>query len=373
LTIPEDLGARLDHSLDDSLDHDDDFDVDALVRRLMRWHFGADTGSPFWLAQAASLGFDPLTEVRGRADLDRFPDLSAELTRVPVARLLPAGLAGAVPRVFESGGTLGAPKRIVETGSRERALGWVDGVLRGHGVPDSGDWLHIGPSGPHIVGRSVGLLAAKRRAFCHYIDFDPRWVRRLIAAGDRALADRYVQHVLDQVQTVLESQRVAVVFGTPPVIEAALARPALEQLLVTAVRALIWSGTSISAETLRLLEQEVFPEAVVLGLYGNSLMGIAPQRPRADGDEHPCVFQPRYPYSLVSVVDPEQPEKPVGYGERGRVRVDLLTRDMFLPNVLERDTAVRVAPVDGYLWDGLAEVKPYQAAAATGKIIEGVY
>ncbi|MFY1669641.1 hypothetical protein ACN27G_06740 [Plantactinospora sp. WMMB334] len=381
------------------------FTVDELVRAVLRWHFDPATGSPFWRDMARRLDFDPLRDVTGRADLARFPDVSTALTRVAVEELVPRGCAGERLRVFESGGTLGPPKRIVELGSRRRALDWVDSVLRRHGdarhTSDAdrdrngadrtrggadrngggadrnggggGHWLHVGPTGPHIVGRSVGLLAARHGATCCYVDFDPRWVRRVLADGDRATARAYIAHVLDQAEEVLRTQNVTVMFATPPVIEAACRRRELEKLLVKRLRLLIWSGTSIGDETLRLLSEEIFPDIPVVGIYGNSLMGIAPQRPRAADDEPACVFQPYHPYALVEVVDPERPERAVGYGERGRVRVNLLTRDMFLPAVLERDTAIRVAPAAGYDGDGLAGIRPYTPAKAGGTLIEGVY
>ena len=33
--------------------------MDARVREVVQWHFSPETGSPFWLGRAASLGFDP--------------------------------------------------------------------------------------------------------------------------------------------------------------------------------------------------------------------------------------------------------------------------------------------------------------------------
>lgn len=34
-------------------------DTDAYVRPLMQWHFGPETGSPFWLDRRSRLDFDP--------------------------------------------------------------------------------------------------------------------------------------------------------------------------------------------------------------------------------------------------------------------------------------------------------------------------
>ncbi len=344
-------------------------DLRTHLRRMLQWHFDPETGTPFWLDRAADLGFDPLTDVHELTDLRRFPDVSEELRTVDVARLIPRGKADRPFAVYESGGTLGRPKRIVEHSSRLANVRWVSEVLRGHGFPDEGNWLHVGPTGPHIVGRSVRLLAEYRTSACFTIDFDPRWVKRLIATERPDLAAEYVEHVLDQVAQIAADQDVAVLFVTPPVLEALVARTELYERLAGTLRALIWSGTSISGTSLRLIEEEFFPNASVVGLYGNSLMGIAPQRVRRPGDEHLCVFRPYWPNAQVEVLEPETGLE-VAYGERGRVLVHLLSEDMFLPNVAERDTAVRLRPAAG---DGveLADVQPYRGTART--VIEGVY
>lgn len=344
------------------------FTTDELIQAVVDWHFNPRTGSSFWLRRAAELGFDPRRDVHTVPDLQMFPDLSAELAAVPVHDLVPQGCRDPV-RIFESGGTLGAPKRIIETGSRRRALAWVDTVMRRHGIAETGAWLHVGPSGPHIVGRSVGLLAQARGAVCFYLDFDPRWARRLIASSDHDGAHAYIEHILDQVHAVLANQRVSVMVVTPPVLEAACARPELEKVLLQRLQVLIWTGTSMSDETLRLVADEIFADKTVIGWYGNSLMGIAPQRPPRPGDQARCVFAPYHPFALVQVTDPATGQ-PVADGQRGRVRVHLLTRDMFLPNIAERDSAVALGPVDGY-GPGLAGITPYRGAPDT--IIEGVY
>jgi hypothetical protein len=68
-------------------------DVDELVRAAVRWHFDSATGSPFWVRRAATLGFDPLTEVDTLADLAMFPNVVDELRDVPVRDLVPRATA----------------------------------------------------------------------------------------------------------------------------------------------------------------------------------------------------------------------------------------------------------------------------------------
>ncbi|MFD7133637.1 phenazine biosynthesis protein [Streptomyces sp. NPDC059894] len=354
-----------------------DLPPDDFVQAAMEWHFSPSTGSPFWVKRAAELPFDPLRDIRTWADLDRFPDVSEEWRDVPVDALVPAGIDRSDWdfQVFDSGGTTGRPKRIVESRSRRAGVRWVSTVLQEHGVPGEGDghWLHIGPTGPHIVGRSIGLLAQLRRTFCHYIDFDPRWVKQRAKQGRSDEVARYVRHILDQALDVLRTQPVSVLFATPPVLEAIAAREEILDLVRGRVRGIIWAGTSIGAETLHVLETELFPDAAVVGLYGNTMMGIAPQRPRTPGDgTQECVFVPYHPFSRVRLVDPGDPAREVAYGERGQARISLLSRDLLLPWTLERDVALRIEPTDAYPQDGVADVRP-PAAEGAPAVVEGVY
>lgn len=91
-------------------------DPEAYLRAAIAWHFGAETGSRFWVRTRDSLDFDPLTEVTTFADLRRFPNLVNELRTAPVEELIPRGYGSPppVPQIFESGGTTGAPKRTVQ-------------------------------------------------------------------------------------------------------------------------------------------------------------------------------------------------------------------------------------------------------------------
>lgn len=343
---------------------------DGYLREVIRWHFSPETGSPFWLARAKSLGFDPVDAIERLSDLRRFPDLSGELRTVPAQDLIPLGARDDIFDVFESGGTTGAPARVVDSVSRSRNVEWVSSALREQGFPDRGNWLHVGPSGPHVVGRTIRHLAALRDSLCFTVDFDPRWVKKLLSTGRVDLANEYREYLLDQVEVVVASQDVRVLFITPPVLEALCSRPSLYERVADRLLGLLWAGTSVSAETLWQVENVFFPNAAVSAIYGNTLMGIAPQRPRVDGDSHPCVFTPFFPQSVVEVVDSNSRVQ-VPYGERGRVLMHLLSRDMFLPNVLERDTAVRIAPASGTV-DGLADIAPFQDSSGP-TVIEGVY
>lgn len=347
-------------------------ELDAHVRAVVAWHFDAATGSPYWLRRAATLGFDPLQAVQGFADLDRFPAVAGEWRTVPAADLIPRGCPGPFA-VWETGGTTGPPRRIVDAHERSRGLARISALLDRHGFPPAdapGDWLHAGPGGPHLVGTNVARLARLRGSLCHTVDLDPRWVKRLHREGRPAEARRYVDHVVEQALAVLRTQPIGVLTATPPLLQALCAHPEAGARLQEQVRGVIWFGTSLPDEGLRLLEEELLPGARLVGWYGNTLMGIACQRPRLPGDPYRCIFVPPAPGAVVQVVDPARPDRPAAYGEAGQVRLSVLNRELFLPHHLERDRAVRVPPAPGEPWDGLARVAPLDGA---GPRTEGVY
>jgi hypothetical protein len=346
-------------------------DPDELVRAAMAWHFDPATGSAFWLSRAAELDFDPRHDIRGHADLSRFPDVSARLRTVPAADLVPRGY-GAEPDivgVFESGGTTGPPKRVVCLRDwLDQLLTWDDSHLDVAGFPRGVDWLGLVPTGPHIVGEFVRRIARRRGGVTHLIDLDPRWVKRLIADGRADEADAYSRHLVEQATHVLRTQNIGVLTVTPPLLERIARNDELVGLIDRNVRAIRWGGTRMDADSLDIYRTEIFPRTVLFGHYGSTTtLGFAGQR----HDAPDCVFDPFAPYTTFSVVDPAT-RQPVGYGERGQVVTHHVSRSFLLPNNLERDLAVRVPGPDGQPGDSVAEVGPVPHFENEA-VIEGVY
>lgn len=90
---------------------------------------------------------------------------------------------------------------------------------------------------------------------------------------------------------------------------------------------------------------------------------------RVEGDAF--IFDPRTPYVVFWVVDPDTGER-VPYGQRGQVVMNHISKGMFIPNNLERDTAIRMPGPEGQIGDSVSEVAPvatFEGEAA----IEGVY
>jgi len=347
-------------------------DPDEYIAALMSWHFSPETGSPYWLRRARELDFDPLTDVRTYADIARFPNVVDEFRDIPVEDLIPRGLRGRdreIAGVFESGGTTGAPKRFVMFDAwMEFALSWDEHHYAGITPVNT---LAVAPSGPHMFGEFATRRAARQGGVKFTVDLDPRWIKRLIARGESAEADRYVEHLIDQVADILTTQSVGLLITTPPLLERIAQRPELADAIRANVRFICWSGAHMDADSREIFRQEIFPGIPLKGLYGSTtILGMSRERDteRPDGL---ALFDPPSPYITFDVVDPET-RKPVAVGERGQVVMNHLTRFALLPNNLERDLATKAEPLPGTLGCAVADVGPVASFADTA-VIEGVY
>ena len=345
-------------------------DPEGYLRTAIAWHFGADTGSPFWLRAAQSLDFDPLTDIRTFTDLRRFPNLVDELRSVPVEDLIPRGYGtpAPIPRIFESGGTTGPPKRTAQLPDWvEQVTRWqVEDFTAGGFVPGRG-LLCLMPSGPHGVGHFDRMVAERLGSVFHPIDLDPRWVKKLAARNAASEMSAYVDHVLEQARYVLETQDVVNLHATPPLVEAIARDDGLVDLVNSRIRYLLLSGAHVDMDTLDLLRQ-IFPNSVIALAFGSTMV-LSQAATRVDGDSF--VFDPRSPYVVFRVIDPETGAQ-VPYGERGQVVMNHISKGMFIPNNLERDTAIRMPGRDGHVGDSVSEVAPV-AVFGGEPVIEGVY
>jgi len=345
-------------------------DPEAYLRAAIAWHFGADTGSPFWLRAAQSLDFDPLADVQTFADLRRFPNLVDALRNVPVEDLIPRGYGSPrpIPRIFESGGTTGAPKRTAQLPDWvEQVTRWqVEDFTAGGYVPGRG-LLCLMPSGPHGVGHFDRAVAERLGSTFHSIDLDPRWVKKLGARNATSEMAAYVDHVVEQARHILETQDVVNLHATPPLVEAIARDDGLVDLVDSKIRYLLLSGAHMDVDTVDLLRQ-IFPNTSITMAFGSTMV-LSQAATRVDGDS--IVFDPRSPYVVFWVIDPDTGAE-VPYGERGQVVMNHISKGMFIPNNLERDTAIRMAGPDGHIGDSVSEVAP--VAVFRGEpVIEGVY
>lgn len=348
-------------------------DADAYIRAAMAWHFGADTGSPFWLRAATGFDFDPVKDVRTHDDLRLFPNLVDELRDVPVEDLIPRGYGSPlpIPLVFESGGTTGAPKRTAQLPDWvEQVTRWqVDDFSMGGFVAGAG-LLCMMPGGPHGVGYYDRAVAERLGSAFHAVDLDPRWVKKMAArANARAAAEvgEYVDHVLEQARHILETQNVANLHATPPLLEAIATSDLLTSLVNRRIRYILLSGAHVDLDTMALF-RSIYPDAAISVAFGSTMI-LSQAATRTQGAVH--IFDPRWPYVVFWVIDPETGAR-VPYGERGQVVMNHVSKGMLIPNNLERDTAIRVPGPEGQVGDSVSEVAPV-AVFDGGPVFEGVY
>lgn len=347
-------------------------DADAYLRTAMAWHFGEHTGSRFWLDAARSLDFDPLTDVTTYSDLRRFPNLVDELRSVPVEDLIPNGYGSPapLPMIFESGGTTGAPKRTAQLPDwLEQVSRWQVEDFTAGGFVVGGGLLCLMPSGPHGVGHFDREVAHRLHSIFHPVDLDPRWVKKIASRSATAEVAAYVDHVVAQARFVLETQTVANLHATPPLLEAIARDDDLVDLVNQKIRYVLLSGAHVDIDTLDLL-RSIFPSTSISVVFGSTMiLSQAVTRIGLDGESF--VFDPRSPYVVFWVIDPDTGEQ-VPYGERGQVVMNHVSKGMFIPNNLERDTAIRIEGPPRAVGDSVSEVAPV-AVFGGEPVVEGVY
>ena len=339
---------------------------------VMKWHFSHDTGSPFWLEMLSLLDFDPINDIRSFSDLSLFPDVSSMLRDVAIEDLCPKGLSNTtLAGVFESGGTTGKAKRVVAYESWLKQL--VDWRVKDFDIRKSlpNNTLAIVPGGPHIVGTINQLRAKALGGYCFMIDLDPRWVKKLIQLGDIESVKFYVEHLIDQAEPIIETQLLRYLVSTPPILEAIARRPALVERLNQTLEMITWGGTHMDVDTLDYLKTSVFPNIKFSASYGSTMI-LSEAKARIDQYYNDLPIFDRYrPYVLLEVVDPET-RVPVEYYNRGQVVMNHLSKFALFPNILERDTALKIPALDDYPGSSVNDVEPILKILGKN-IIEGVY
>src|SRR6266481_2540513 len=345
--------------------------LDAHVREIVEWHFNPATGCPFWLEFAASkLSWDPRKEIHCYTDLRKFPPFEDEWLRGgPVRRWAPKGLAGKPMFVFETGGTTGVPKSRLAMEDFRTDYEMFSETLPEKYFPRGANWLMLGPSGPRRLRLAVEHLCQYRGGICFCVDLDPRWVIKLIKWGEAEALDEYKAHVIDQALTVLSANHeIKCMFTTPKLLDALANR--LEKdgssIAKTGITVIFCGGTEMNSQWIRFAIEELLgPGIYIAPTYGNTLMGLAAaEMPTAEQNYKIAYYAPQ-PRAVAQVVNFDDPEKVVDYGQTGRVMLTTLTRELFIPRFLERDEGEREKPCEKYPWDGVSGVRPYRGFAAT--------
>jgi phenylacetate-coenzyme A ligase PaaK-like adenylate-forming protein len=343
-------------------------DLNDHLREVIGWHFSEETGTPFWLNWAKSASFSPVDAIQTVDDLMLFePFEKATLRDAPHEEWIPRALSGEPFKVFETSGTTGMPTQRLSWKDHETDYAQFSKSLSDTHFPKGANWLIVGPTGPRRLRVTMEYMANLRGGVAYHVDLDPRWVRRCLAEGKADLAMAYRNHVIAQAIPLIQNRDIQCIFITPNLLEA------LSEVLSLShhgIRGVLVGGTSISPQTARFLQEEVLKDGVAFTpVYGNTLMGVAPSAPVSADNGYEVVYYAPQPRAILRVVD--DGGKEVDYGERGRIELTTLTRELFLPRLLERDEAIRRPPTDTWPWDGVGDVRPLEAKE--GKTIEGVY
>lgn len=343
-----------------------DRDLDEWTRHVVARHFDPETGSPYWLGRAAGLAFDPRDITRYDQLLELGPFTLVDLRTVDPADLVPQAvprpLAG---RVFESGGTTGDPCRVFYTDAmhRHRTL-WRRWGLENTGFERGRSWLHATPSGPHVIGSGMADLADHFDSVVYAVDIDPRWVKDLVREGRLPEADAYTRHVVDQMRNIVEQQAIDYLTTTSVLFRA------FAQALPESARRLkgVWlGGTEITPDMYESFTT-ILGDGVIGRTYGNTFGNAIGLPASSDGRILPYI--PQYPQVTMAVIDRGEWRRTVEYGAIGRVRLTVLHEDLLLPNILERDQAMRYDTGAEWPCDGVANVRRLQV---THTAPEGIY
>jgi phenylacetate-coenzyme A ligase PaaK-like adenylate-forming protein len=349
--------------------------LDAQVREIVAWHFHPDTGTPFWLERAKTLNFDPRKDVKGFDDLKKFGLFEDEWLRGgPVRRWVPKALQNKPIFVFETGGTTGIPKSRINIDDFRTDYEMFSETLPEQYFPKGANWLMLGPSGPRRLRLAVEHLCQHRGGICFCVDLDPRWVVKLLKKGQVDQVKAYQEHVIEQAITVLSAGHdVKCMFTTPKLLEALAV--ALEKqgssIKEQGIIGIFSGGTEFTPQFTRFAMEELITGIYMTPTYGNTLMGLACSKPIGPEDGYKITYYAPQPRAVVQVVDFDDPNKVVDYGQTGRVMLTTLTKEFFMPRFLERDEGERERPYAKYPWDGVSGVRPFHGFAATTTV--GVY
>lgn len=351
-------------------------DLDNHVRKIIKYHFNKEAGTPYWIKFADKIGIDPINEITRYEDLSLLGLLNDEdLRHIPVEEFTPKArldFEKYSPHVYETGGTSGIPKRIMDTAHQEENASWIVDILKYHGFSQKGKWLNLFPSGPHAVSLLTYTIARKRGEIFYSIDIDPRWVKLLISKKKSEITEMYIDHIIGQAINILKSQDITYLFITPKLLESLILK---FDLSTTNIKGIVCGGTQITSDFYKFVKTEALPGIDFCALYGNTLMGVAPQVPTEFLSSNALPWSVNYysyfPHFMIEVVDKDNPSKKVDYGMEGRVKITVLNKDIFIPGLLERDVGIRVKPSGIFKWDGISNVGCYKAMESS--VIEGVY
>jgi hypothetical protein len=243
------------------------------------------------------------------------------------------------------------------------------GNLSDEGFPPGSDWLMLGPTGPRRLRLAVEHLAQFRGGTCFHVDLDPRWVNKLVKHGRQQELEAYKNHVIDQALNILRAhENIQCLFTTPKLLESLCMKISLPK---AGIKGIFCGGTEMNAQFHRFAREELIPGIDFIPTYGNTLMGLACNKPFDPSDNYAITYYPPHPRAVFELVDPADTSRTVDYGETGRVMLTTLTKEFFMPRFLERDEGERAEPIEVFPWDGVQNLRLFSELKTSVSV--GVY
>lgn len=351
---------------------------DEWLREVLQVHFDKDYGTPYWLRREKKLGLSVLEEIRRIADLKLLgPMVEEDLATLSLEEFLPGTFLEKKSQLIigETGGTTGKIKTTAYSDD-EFTYAFVDFlkyVFEKREFPCALNWLYLGPSGPHIMFRNAQHLARALGFLEPFsVDFDPRWIKKM-EQGSSGF-ERYKDHVLTQAERILHVQEIGLLFTTP--VMALMLGERLSPSKRQKIRGMHLGGMTLAPRDYRQV-REVYPNAVIIPGYGNTLFGVALELSPSPDDS--VNYYPPGPRLILKVIpknglpDGQRIAKEVAFGEKGQIMFHRLDKCFFIPNMVERDEAERVPPnreweKRGFCLDGVKDPTPL---SGSGYISEG--
>jgi len=338
-------------------------DLQTHLRNMLALHFDPEHGSRYWLRRQKIIGIDVLQEVKEVEDLRKLgPMDDGSLRGISVEEFVPRILLSQKNRLIlgDSAGSMGTPKvtAYMEEDFRRAFVEPFVSAAAAMGFPREDNWLFIGPSGPHIIGKAARACANRLKSMDPFaVDFDPRWVKKMKpgSMGQR----RYLEHVIQQALEVFRAQDIGVLFATPSVLT--VLGEHMTQAQRVRIRGVHYGGLALTREKYCEFRREMFPNAVHLSGYGNTLFGMCPEL--FPVEPRPVDYYPQgnrlvirlIPICGRGVQSNRRLGESVAYGERGQIMFHRLDPSGLIVNMCERDSAERIRPPRGFEHPGFRQ------------------
>jgi hypothetical protein len=354
------------------------------LREILSLHFDSKKGSPYWLEKACQLGIDPVRDVHNLQDLKLLGPMDEEAMKErPIEDFVPRCFRDEKTRwvIGETGGTTGRPITTVYMDDEfyQAFVLPFERVAQYRNFPRGENWLWVGPSGPHIIGKAA--IACSRVLGSpdpFSVDFDPRWAKRL--APESIGFKRYLDHVIEQAMQIIVTQDIKVLFTTPRVLR--LLKDTMSYKDREAIQGIHFGGMELEKDLFQAIV-EAFPMAVFISGYGNTLFGMCPEftgDPASPLDYYPMghrlIFQtvPLVP----GMTSEEKLKQPCKVGEVGQVVFSRLDRSFLIINLFERDQGALVSPTEvsrrmNCIGQGLRNPRPLKIKGSEINVATGLY